>query len=774
MPNPRGTVLARTVFVDVEVLKGLHVPDAEGVACKAILTASLNPDTFEAVLNTLTPEGVDKLIRGVPKTWSAGHDALIANIGLAVNRCPDTIAHIPARARSHAINTYANNVSKTPLAYNLSPRHSVSMCNNTLFGFVNSNEAARFGRHVQDTMAGANDGAIDALVQMKTDKRDAVVDMRGLSEFADRVINLPGGESGLGVFLMSVLSQVSLTKATFSNVVRLCPHLDGKFAKSHRGLNTMVAKVCASADRPLRDPSGADDDPYRNIGAFPLANRKRVLVALLADVAIDWVATWGFMRTGGAVSFGNYTVDAQLTRNQSTIHSPDLFEVRITYSAMAAGARHQNIDVKHVMHATFQNDIFRALTSPAIWRNLKAASDINCAAAPQARHIARARARGVPEPRLPEPRLPEPRLPGARQAEPAADGAFRDGWRHGRQTAAKAPTKYTDTAAPAAAAIDDAAISRIVSVVVAEPDAAEQPLVIKYADAVRALAIGAIAIGASNATGAGARECLICMSSDFSTSIQFDCPERHELCCDCVGLSITSQLFPGSGSFAEDEWASTGGRLRCCPAARAVADDTSVMTVAPSAAGAYVASLAEYRARLDAARNEASVTEIRSKTARDTLIALREETAPSEEGSAARAIRTHIVERIMTSRCPHCKAPYDGYTGCSAVKCKCKKYHCGLCLAPSDDGQLTHAHVVTCKYNPESGKSYAFSGTEIDAVLRQAMADRVLAYLSENPIAKALAAHMRAGVIFDLAKNFTVAGFTTYELDKLVNAIYDL
>ena len=58
----------------------------------------------------------------------------------------------------------------------------------------------------------------------------------------------------------------------------------------------------------------------------------------------------------------------------------------------------------------------------------------------------------------------------------------------------------------------------------------------------------------------------------------------------------------------------------------------------------------------------------------------------------------HVVERILTLRCPECDAAFVDFNGCAALTCRCGEHFCAFCLEKTpDDG---HAHVAQCPHNP--------------------------------------------------------------------------
>jgi hypothetical protein len=56
----------------------------------------------------------------------------------------------------------------------------------------------------------------------------------------------------------------------------------------------------------------------------------------------------------------------------------------------------------------------------------------------------------------------------------------------------------------------------------------------------------------------------------------------------------------------------------------------------------------------------------------------------------------HIVEDLLTLKCPSCRAAFLDFTGCFLLSChRCKCQFCGWCLAANQD----HHHVAGCTHN---------------------------------------------------------------------------
>ncbi|CUE70727.1 Hypothetical protein, putative [Bodo saltans] len=63
-----------------------------------------------------------------------------------------------------------------------------------------------------------------------------------------------------------------------------------------------------------------------------------------------------------------------------------------------------------------------------------------------------------------------------------------------------------------------------------------------------------------------------------------------------------------------------------------------------------------------------------------------------------RAASEHVIDQILAIRCPHCRAPFDGFEGCFAITCMCDQDFCGWCYEMSEDSLANHVHVLACPF----------------------------------------------------------------------------
>lgn len=77
----------------------------------------------------------------------------------------------------------------------------------------------------------------------------------------------------------------------------------------------------------------------------------------------------------------------------------------------------------------------------------------------------------------------------------------------------------------------------------------------------------------------------------------------------------------------------------------------------------------------------------------------------------AHMTRMHIIEDILTLRCPRCKTAFMDFDGCFALTCGKNSCHAGFCAwCLKDCGADAHSHVPAC---PENGNGGSVYGTEI-------------------------------------------------------------
>jgi hypothetical protein len=106
------------------------------------------------------------------------------------------------------------------------------------------------------------------------------------------------------------------------------------------------------------------------------------------------------------------------------------------------------------------------------------------------------------------------------------------------------------------------------------------------------------------------------------------------------------------------------------------------------------------------------------------------------------ALRLHVVETILTPKCPRCAHAFIGFNGCFALRCApddedgapqwaagfCGAGFCAWCFA--DCGDDAHAHVLTCAHNLNHGGGYYGTMDLFDASLRSLRSRTLRQYLA--------------------------------------------
>ena len=78
--------------------------------------------------------------------------------------------------------------------------------------------------------------------------------------------------------------------------------------------------------------------------------------------------------------------------------------------------------------------------------------------------------------------------------------------------------------------------------------------------------------------------------------------------------------------------------------------------------------------------------------------------ALDEQARKVHVARKHIIEEILTLKCPRCSLAFLNFDACFALKCNgCPCHFCAYCL--KDCGDDAHGHVANCPHNIAPGKN---------------------------------------------------------------------
>eukprot|EP01047_Picozoa_sp_COSAG01_P012870 COSAG01_NODE_590_length_15129_cov_55.685895_2_plen_4125_part_01 len=95
--------------------------------------------------------------------------------------------------------------------------------------------------------------------------------------------------------------------------------------------------------------------------------------------------------------------------------------------------------------------------------------------------------------------------------------------------------------------------------------------------------------------------------------------------------------------------------------------------------------------------------------------------------------RKHIVENILTLKCPRCGQAFVDFQNCFALTCSRAGCGCGFCAYCLEDcGDDAHSHVKRCPRNPNQGH-YAYGQAEFNAVQKTRREEMVREYLGQLP-----------------------------------------
>ena len=102
----------------------------------------------------------------------------------------------------------------------------------------------------------------------------------------------------------------------------------------------------------------------------------------------------------------------------------------------------------------------------------------------------------------------------------------------------------------------------------------------------------------------------------------------------------------------------------------------------------------------------------------------------------------HILDNILTLKCPHCQSAYFDFDGCLSLQCKnCKKYFCAKCHEKQKSSKWSHAHVSACKMGGYTG---LFHKRDLVQKIQNHMRVRNLKdYIDRNPDKKHLIHKLR-------------------------------
>mmetsp|Transcript_30659 Transcript_30659/g.86720 ORF Transcript_30659/g.86720 Transcript_30659/m.86720 type:complete len:1056 (-) Transcript_30659:200-3367(-) len=175
---------------------------------------------------------------------------------------------------------------------------------------------------------------------------------------------------------------------------------------------------------------------------------------------------------------------------------------------------------------------------------------------------------------------------------------------------------------------------------------------------------------------------------------------RHFTCGTCLSAFVAS--VAGSEQARHLELANLDGALPCpaeaCPGRLPPADMMCHLTT--EACKQYHEAL---RSGLEGRTAMRLETDYEQRLA-ELLAELVRTQAKADGTQEERALRAeqHVIENILTLKCPRCSVAIFDFDGCFAITCaRCGAGLCGWCL--QDCGKDAHPHVAVCRWNESPG-----------------------------------------------------------------------
>jgi hypothetical protein len=118
----------------------------------------------------------------------------------------------------------------------------------------------------------------------------------------------------------------------------------------------------------------------------------------------------------------------------------------------------------------------------------------------------------------------------------------------------------------------------------------------------------------------------------------------------------------------------------------------------------------------------------------------KQEAARTATQSAVTRARAHIIDCILTLKCPSCDKAFADFEGCFALFCcdaqgnGCQAAFCGYCLQQCALRSV-HQHVAACKHNTAAGHDVWGTRADFDTAQQRRQKRLVEQYLDTLPAA---------------------------------------
>jgi Ankyrin repeats (3 copies) len=216
------------------------------------------------------------------------------------------------------------------------------------------------------------------------------------------------------------------------------------------------------------------------------------------------------------------------------------------------------------------------------------------------------------------------------------------------------------------------------------------------------------------------KSCCICLESITAKSISCSSSEHH-ICIVCLDSYVSAET-----SSSKQRIAANKGKL-CCPGdgcSNVFEHHELAQYLPPETFGKL---LAAWQACIEQAAMQTAAEQAKQELAR--------EAAKDDVGKA----RAHVLDSILTLKCPRCHKAFDDFDGCFALHCSdegghgCGAAFCGYCLKDCGNSKQAHAHVAACPHNSARGRLFG-SKEGFVAAQRSRRKRMVLEYLESLPL----------------------------------------
>jgi Protein kinase domain len=126
--------------------------------------------------------------------------------------------------------------------------------------------------------------------------------------------------------------------------------------------------------------------------------------------------------------------------------------------------------------------------------------------------------------------------------------------------------------------------------------------------------------------------------------------------------------------------------------------------------------------------------------------------------------RTHIVDNILTLRCPRCQQAFCDFRGCFALRCcidTCQADFCGWCLEEQKSSQMCHRHTETCPQKIAQGTTYYGEKYQFEEAMHRLRSKKLQKYMVS--VNSKLHDHVLDAIFADA---------TSHGLQELVSRLY--